>query len=123
MVHQWQPPRDFVGYGANPPNPKWPDGARIAVNFVMNYEEGSEASFLDGDEVTDTNMTEAHGVNQPLKGRDPRCREHVRVRQPRRVLAADAFVPRAQTADDYLCMCAGYRAQSGGGESNSQFGI
>jgi peptidoglycan/xylan/chitin deacetylase (PgdA/CDA1 family) len=42
----------------------------MAVNFVMNYEEGSEASFLDGDEVTDTNMTEAHGVNQPLKGRD-----------------------------------------------------
>jgi allantoinase len=29
--------RDFVGYGANPPNPKWPNGARLAVNFVMNY--------------------------------------------------------------------------------------
>ena len=70
MAQQWQPARDFVGYGANPPDPKWPNGARIAVNFVMNYEEGSEASFLDGDEVTDTNMTEAHGVNQPLKGRD-----------------------------------------------------
>jgi allantoinase len=70
MTQPWQPPRDYVGYGATPPNPRWPDGARIAVNFVMNYEEGSEASFLDGDEVTDTNMTEAHGVNQPLKGRD-----------------------------------------------------
>jgi allantoinase len=70
MAQLWQPPRDFVGYGANPPDPQWPNGARMAVNFVMNYEEGSEASFLDGEEATDTNMTEAHGVNQPLKGRD-----------------------------------------------------
>ena len=41
--------RDLIGYGANPPNPKWPKVARIAVNFVMNYEEGSEPSFPDGD--------------------------------------------------------------------------
>ena len=32
--------RDFVGYGADPPDPKWPKGARIAVQFVVNYEEG-----------------------------------------------------------------------------------
>ena len=32
--------RDFVGYGANPPHPKWPGDARIAVQFVVNYEEG-----------------------------------------------------------------------------------
>ena len=32
--------RDLIGYGANPPNPKWPGGARLAINFVMNYEEG-----------------------------------------------------------------------------------
>ena len=66
----WQPGRDFVGYGATPPDPHWPDGARMALNFVMNYEEGSEASFFDGDKTTDTNMTEAHGVNQPVRGRD-----------------------------------------------------
>jgi len=40
MVHQVC--RDFIGYGANPPDPKGPDGARLAVNFVLNYEEGSE---------------------------------------------------------------------------------
>ena len=34
--------RDLVGYGANPPDPQWPGGARLALNFVMNYEEGSE---------------------------------------------------------------------------------
>lgn len=70
MTEPWQPRRDFVGYGAEPPDPHWPQGARLALNFVMNYEEGSEASIPDGDDVTDTNMTEAHGVNQPLKGRD-----------------------------------------------------
>lgn len=63
-------PRDFVGYGPNPPDPQWPDGARMAINFVMNYEEGSELNVLDGDASTDTNMTEAHGVNQAVQGRD-----------------------------------------------------
>ena len=42
-------PRDLVGYGARRPHPRWPNQARLAVNFVMNYEEGSEASILDGD--------------------------------------------------------------------------
>ena len=35
-------PRDLVGYAGNPPHPHWPGDARIAVNFVVNYEEGSE---------------------------------------------------------------------------------
>ena len=39
--------RDYVGYGANPPDPKWPGGARLALNFVMNYEEGSEYDVRD----------------------------------------------------------------------------
>ena len=42
-------PRDFVGYGAAPPDPKWPGGASLAVQFVINYEEGSEYSMPDGD--------------------------------------------------------------------------
>jgi allantoinase len=66
----WHPRRDFVGYGADPPDPRWPNGARLAVNFVVNYEEGSEASVPDGEDYTDTNLTEAHGVNQGVKGRD-----------------------------------------------------
>ena len=41
--------RDFVGYGPNPPRVEWPDGARIAVSVVVDYEEGSEDSLLDGD--------------------------------------------------------------------------
>ena len=41
--------RDLIGYGPNPPVVEWPNGARIAVSFVVNYEEGSENSILDGD--------------------------------------------------------------------------
>lgn len=62
--------RDLVGYGATPPNPKWPNGARIAVNFVMNYEEGSEPSIQDGEGFTEVGLTEAHGLGQGIKGRD-----------------------------------------------------
>ncbi|MBB5753066.1 allantoinase PuuE [Prosthecomicrobium pneumaticum] len=50
--------RDLIGYGANPPDPKWPGGARVAVNFVLNYEEGSEYSFMDGDGHSDIFLTE-----------------------------------------------------------------
>lgn len=50
--------RDFVGYGRTPPNPSWPSGARIALNFVMNYEEGSEYSIGDNDGVSDTGLIE-----------------------------------------------------------------
>ena len=41
--------RDFVGYGLNPPAVQWPNDAKIAVSVVVNYEEGSEYSLLDGD--------------------------------------------------------------------------
>ncbi|MCZ8141446.1 MAG: allantoinase PuuE [Acetobacteraceae bacterium] len=68
MTHQVT--RDFIGYGANPPDPQWPGGAKIAVNFVINYEEGSEPSFELGDGVTENGLTEAHGLNQVKSGRD-----------------------------------------------------
>ncbi|MFA5026669.1 MAG: allantoinase PuuE [Candidatus Methylomirabilota bacterium] len=63
-------PRDLVGYGANPPHPRWPDGARLAVNFVMNYEEGSEYSIPDGDGFSEATLTEAAGTSQTVRGRD-----------------------------------------------------
>ena len=47
--------RDFIGYGPNPPKIDWPDGARVAVSVVVNYEEGSEYSLLDGDPHRETN--------------------------------------------------------------------
>ena len=47
--------RDFVGYGRNVPQIQWPNGARIAVSLVVNYEEGSEYSLLDGDDHHESN--------------------------------------------------------------------
>jgi hypothetical protein len=51
--------RDIIGYGANPPNPNWPGGARIAVNFLLNFEEGSEPRIGDGDPASEWGLTEA----------------------------------------------------------------
>ena len=51
-------PRDLVGYGAHPPNPQWPNGARIAVSVVLNYEEGGEYSILHGDAHSETALTD-----------------------------------------------------------------
>ena len=54
--------RDMIGYGASPPDPKWPGGARLALQIVMNYEEGSEYSIPDGDGVSETYLTEVPGA-------------------------------------------------------------
>src|SRR5271157_299821 len=62
--------RDFVGYGPTPPDPRWPGGARIAVNFVLNHEEGSEPSYPDGDNVSEWGLTEVAPVNPGVVGRD-----------------------------------------------------
>ena len=42
-------PRDMIGYGRTPPLAAWPNGARLALQFVINYEEGGENTILDGD--------------------------------------------------------------------------
>jgi putative urate catabolism protein len=55
-------PRDLVGYGRNPPHPRWPGGARIAVSFVLNYEEGAENSVLHGDPASETFLSEIIGA-------------------------------------------------------------
>ncbi len=62
--------RDFIGYGGNPPDPKWPGGARLALNFVINYEEGSEYSFADGEGFTEASHTEAPPAPVPLGRRN-----------------------------------------------------
>jgi len=54
-------PRDLIGYGPNPPHAKWPDGARIAVQFVLNYEEGGENCVLHGDKASEQFLSEIIG--------------------------------------------------------------
>jgi allantoinase len=51
-------PRDLKGYGRNPPHAHWPNGARIAVQFVLNYEEGGENSVLHGDAGSEQFLSE-----------------------------------------------------------------
>jgi allantoinase len=55
-------PRDLAGYGRTPPHAHWPDGARIALQFVLNYEEGAENSVLDGDAGSETFLSEIIGA-------------------------------------------------------------
>jgi len=63
-------PRDMVGYGANPPHPQWPGDARIALQIVMNYEEGSEYSIPDGDNHSETYLWEVPGASMGPGNRD-----------------------------------------------------
>lgn len=60
-------PRDMVGYGRNPPDPKWPGDARVAVQFVINYEEGGENNILHGDAASEAFLSEIVGA-QPWPG-------------------------------------------------------
>ena len=55
-------PRDMRGYGANPPDPEWPGGARVAVQFVVNYEEGGENCILHGDAASEAFLSEIVGA-------------------------------------------------------------
>jgi putative urate catabolism protein len=57
-----QSPRDLVGYGANVPHARWPAGARIAVQFVINYEEGAENCILNGDSASEAFLSEMVGT-------------------------------------------------------------
>ncbi|SFI50621.1 allantoinase PuuE [Jannaschia pohangensis] len=60
-------PRDMHGYGATPPEAQWPGGARIAVNLVLNYEEGGENNILHGDGASEAFLSEITGA-QPWPG-------------------------------------------------------
>jgi len=60
-------PRDMIGYAGNPPLADWPGGARIAVQFVINYEEGAENNILHGDPASEAFLSEIVGA-QPWPG-------------------------------------------------------
>lgn len=59
--------RDLIGYGANPPHPKWPGNARLALQFVINYEEGGENCVLHGDGESEAFLSEIVGA-VPIRG-------------------------------------------------------
>src|SRR3982074_402640 len=51
-------PRDLYGYGRNPPDPRWPGDARIAVQFVVNFEEGGENNIRHGDRASEAFLSD-----------------------------------------------------------------
>ncbi len=63
-MSSWTPdyPRDLVGYGRRPPDPQWPERARIAISFVLNYEEGGENCVLHGDAASEQFLSEIVGA-------------------------------------------------------------
>lgn len=63
--------RDLVGYAATPPHPRWPGNARIAVQIVLAYEEGSERSVLHGDDEAETFISEIIGAPPVVGLRNP----------------------------------------------------
>ena len=60
-------PRDMIGYGGTPPHANWPGGARVAVQFVLNYEEGGENAILHGDPASAIFLSESIGA-APFEG-------------------------------------------------------
>jgi peptidoglycan/xylan/chitin deacetylase (PgdA/CDA1 family) len=60
-------PRDLRGYGRNPPHPQWPGNARVAVQFVVNFEEGGENNILHGDRASEAFLSDVLGA-QPWPG-------------------------------------------------------
>ncbi|MDH3688495.1 MAG: allantoinase PuuE [Gammaproteobacteria bacterium] len=60
-------PRDLCGYGSAPPDPRWPGEARLALQFVVNYEEGGENCVLHGDRASEAFLSEIIGA-QPIEG-------------------------------------------------------
>ena len=61
-------PRDLLGYGSTPPPARWPGNARVAVQFVVNYEEGGENCILHGDAASEAFLSEIVGA-RPIPGR------------------------------------------------------
>jgi putative urate catabolism protein len=55
-------PRDLIGYGAHPVHPRWPEGARVALQVVLNYEEGGERCVLHGDATSESFLSEIIGA-------------------------------------------------------------
>jgi putative urate catabolism protein len=55
-------PRDLIGYGGRPPHPRWPEDARIAIQFVLAYETGAETSILHGDRGSEAMLTDIAGA-------------------------------------------------------------
>ena len=111
--------RDLIGYGRTPPDFEWPDGAKVVINLVLVYEEGSEYSVLWGDDRNDGWGEYADPGVQPPASR-PRHRVSLRVRKPSGRLAAGADLRRRGRAGDRFGSRGGARAEPGRGRVDAR---
>ncbi len=95
-------PRDMTGYGRHTPDPAWPGGAKICVQFVLNYEEGGESNILHGDPHSEAFLSEIVGAAHWPGQRHWNMEFDLRVRRPRGFLAPLAAVHRALHSDNGL---------------------
>ena len=80
-------PRDMTGYGAKPPAANWPNGAKIAVQIVLNYEEGGENNVLHGDAASEAFLSEITGASAMARSASLEHGINLRIRITRRFLA------------------------------------
>ena len=85
--HQGEQAGTSSATAQQPPDAAWPGGARLAISFVLNYEEGGENTPLDGDPASEAFLHEIVGAPPTVGRAQPEHRVDVRVRQPRRLLA------------------------------------
>ena len=117
-------PRNLKGYGRDQPDPRWPGNARVAVQFVMNFEEGGENSVLHGDAASEAFLSDVLGA-KPLPGqRNMNVEFDVRIRLARRILATVANVHRTEDSAHGVRRgrCACPQSVMRGGHARSRLG-
>ena len=98
----YEPRRDFIGYGNTPPAAQWPGGAKLALNFVINYEEGAEYSIDEGDGVSEAILSDL-ASRRPCRACATATWNRLRLRLAGRGLAAAVAVWRQAGGADLLC--------------------
>ncbi len=102
-------PRDLTGYAGPPPDPRWPDNARIAVSVVLNYEEGGEYNILHGDPHSEYVLTDVGGEPLP-NARNLNVESNFEYGSRVGFLGNHADAAPSACADD--CLCSGYGARA-----------
>ena len=113
-------PRDLAGYGRTPPFADWPNGARIALQFVINYEEGGENNILHGDAASEAFLSEIVGAAPWLGQRHMNMESIYEYGSRAGFWRLHRMFTRARHAGDGLCGGDGDEAQSGAGRRDER---
>ena len=104
-------PRDMIGYGSKKINVVWPNKAKLALQIVLNYEEGAENSVLHGDKHSETFLSEIIGA-QPVKGRHINMESLYEYGSKRGFWRLHDLFQEKKNTDNNLWSCDGFRKKS-----------